>query len=69
MVTSKSGSERAPARVRADGRRQLLVYVMPEVIKNTKKATLDLDTTASAVVEEALGEWLVRQRSSKAKKR
>jgi hypothetical protein len=55
--------------VRADGRRQLLVYVMPEVIKNTKKAALDLDTTASAIVEEALGEWLSRRRSSKTKKR
>lgn len=69
MVTSKSGPERAPGRVRADGRRQLLVYVMPEVIKNTKKAALDLDTTASAIVEEALGEWLSRRRSSKTKKR
>lgn len=47
-------------RIRADGRRQLLVYIRPDVIKDTKKAALDRDTTASAVVEEALQEWLAR---------
>lgn len=67
MVDSKTRPERGIGRVRTDGRRQLLVYVEPNVIKDTKKAALDLDTTASAIVEEALTEWLARRRR-KAKK-
>lgn len=39
----------------------MLVYVDPAVIRNAKKAALDLDTTASAIVEEALSEWLDRR--------
>ncbi len=69
MVTSGSRPQKATGRIRADGRRQLLVYVVPETIKETKKAALDLDTTASAIVEEALGEWLAKRGSIKSKKR
>jgi hypothetical protein len=54
--------------MRPDGRRQLLVYLDPDVIKNAKKAALDLDTTASAIVEQALQKWL-KQRSSKKSQR
>jgi len=61
MVVSGSRPDRASGRVRADGRRQLLVYVEPNVIKETKKAALDLETTASAIVEEALREWLAKR--------
>lgn len=45
-------------RQRADGRRQLLVYVSPDVIKEVKKVAVDDDTTASAIVEAALKDWL-----------
>lgn len=45
-------------RVRADGRRQLLVYLPPELIKVIKKLAVDDDTTASAIVEEALRRWV-----------
>ena len=69
MVTSGSRPPKATGRIRADGRRQLLVYVLPDVIRNAKKAALDLDTTASAIVEEALQEWLDRRGSNKNKKR
>ena len=69
MATLGSRSQTVTGRVRADGRRQLLVYVEPEVIKNTKKAALDLDTTASAIVELALSQWLDRRGSNKIKKR
>jgi hypothetical protein len=69
MVTSASRPTRATGRIRADGRRQLLVYVLPDVIRNAKKAALDRDTTASAIVEEALSEWLSRHHSNKSKKR
>ena len=69
MVTTGASPKKASGRTRADGSRQLLVYVDPEVIRNTKKAALDLDTTASAIVEKALSEWLDRQGSTKSRKR
>ena len=69
MVASETRPDRAKSRLRADGRRQLLVYLHPETIKNAKKAALDLDTTASAIVEEALNEWLERRSSKSPKKR
>jgi hypothetical protein len=47
-------------RQRPDGRRQLLVYVSPDVIKEVKKAAVDDDTTASAIVEAALKDWLTK---------
>jgi hypothetical protein len=46
-------------RERADGRRQFLVHVSPDVIKDVKKAAVDDDTTASAVTEDALRAWLL----------
>lgn len=49
------------SRDRADGRRQLLVYVAPDVIKEVKKTAVDQDTTASAIVEKALKDWLAKR--------
>jgi hypothetical protein len=69
MAALKSSPERAKTRVRADGRRQLLVYVAPDVIKNAKKAALDFDTTASGIVEEALREWLDRRSTIRPKRK
>ncbi len=54
------------ARKRADGRRQLLVYLPPAVIKEVKKAAVDEDTTASAIAEEALRAWLARRTAKSA---
>ncbi|ACS39469.1 conserved hypothetical protein [Methylorubrum extorquens AM1] len=54
------------ARKRADGRRQLLVYLPPAVIKEVKKAAVDEDTTASAIAEEALRDWLARRTTKNA---
>jgi hypothetical protein len=48
-------------RQRADGRRQLLIYLAPEVIKDVKKIAVDDDTTASSITEEALRDWLERR--------
>lgn len=48
-------------KLRPDGRKQLLVYISPDVILETKKAALDRGTSASALVEEALQEWLARR--------
>lgn len=57
MAPRKLGSKR-DSRTRADGRRSLLVYLRPEVIKELKKAALDEDKTAYEVTEEAVSAWL-----------
>lgn len=68
MVEENPRPEGGPGRTRADGRRQLLVYLDPEVIAITKKAAIDRQqaalersdkfaATASGIVEEALREW------------
>ncbi len=64
MVSPKT-IPKAPSRQRADGRRQLLVYLAPEVIKDVKKIAVDDDTTASSITEEALRDWLKRRSESR----
>lgn len=54
-----------PARTRADGRRSLLVYLHPEVIKDLKKAALDEDRPAYEIAEEAVSAWLARKADRK----
>jgi hypothetical protein len=61
MVRVKSESKPIN-RTRTDGRRSLLVYLQPDVIKQLKKAALDQETTAYEITEEALREWLVSHR-------
>jgi hypothetical protein len=54
----------APSRKRTDGRRQLLVYLMPDVIRDLKVAALtDPDERpAYELAEEAIKQWLDRRR-------
>ncbi len=63
MVRSRESQPKLPSvsRARVDGRRQLLVYLEPELIKELKKAALDEDRTAYEIVEEATREWLARR--------
>ncbi len=51
--TSRSGD-------RADGRKQLLVYMKPALVTELKKAALDRDVAAFEIVEEAVKDWLQR---------
>jgi hypothetical protein len=60
-MPSQKTISKAPSRQRADGRRQLLIYLAPEVIKDVKKVAVDDDTTASSITEEALRDWLKRR--------
>jgi hypothetical protein len=46
---------------RKDGRKSLLVYMRPDVIKILKKSAIDLDRTAYSIVEEAVVEWIDRR--------
>jgi predicted transcriptional regulator len=56
------------SKVRGDGRRQFLVHVSPDVIKEVKKVAVDDDVTASAITEKALRQWLSRRASRLAAK-
>jgi hypothetical protein len=47
----------------AGHRRQFLTYMDPEVIKDIKRAALDRDTSASDLVEQAVKEWLKKQKA------
>jgi hypothetical protein len=61
--SSVEESERrtASSRKREDGRKALLVYLPPELIKDLKKAGLDDERTVYEIVEEAGREWLARR--------
>jgi hypothetical protein len=63
---AKAG-KRDPSSERPDGRRPLLVYILPDVVKDLKKAALDVDKNAYEIVEEAVSEWLARRKSKKPK--
>lgn len=64
-MTSTSKAPPAASRKRADGRKQLLIYLEPEVIKELKKTAVDMETTASALTEQALQEWLKKAKTAK----
>jgi hypothetical protein len=56
-------------RVRADGRRSLLVYLRQEVIKKLKIAALDEDRPAYEIAEEAVSEWLAAREQGRRRKK
>ncbi|WGD53222.1 hypothetical protein QA641_04660 [Bradyrhizobium sp. CB1650] len=60
MAKPKEGT--TASRVRDDGRRQLLIYMDPEVIKELKHAALEDDKPAYVVAELAIREWLKRRK-------
>ena len=52
----KPPGEGAP--IRSDGRRAMLTYMKPTMIKSIKTAALDRDTTAFIIIEQAAQLWL-----------
>lgn len=48
----------ADASGRKDGRRAMLLYLMPDVIKALKMAALERDRPAYEIAEEAIGKCL-----------
>jgi len=48
-------------RNREDGRRQLLVYLDPDLIKCLKRVALDEEIHVYEIVEEAARDWLRRK--------
>lgn len=61
MPPSKQGIEKKDLKIRADGRRTLLVYMDADLIKEVKKAALDDERNVYEIVEEATREWLNRR--------
>ncbi len=59
--SSDYDSKPPPSRKREDGRRQLLVYLPPDLIKELKRAALDAERNVYDIVEEASREWLSRR--------
>ena len=49
---------------RKDGRKPLLVYLRPQLIKQLKKRAVDQDTTAYDLTEQALRKWLASDKSN-----
>ena len=52
-------------RKREDGRRQLLIYLAPEVITSLKRAALDQLRPAYELAEEAIKDWLLKNKRKK----
>jgi hypothetical protein len=53
----KAGGERRKRRATSDGREPLVIYLRPESIKALKMAALERDSTASAIMVDALEMW------------
>lgn len=62
---AKKPVSKSPRRSRADGRKSLLVYLHPNLIKDLKKAALDEDRTAYEITEEAVSAWLAARNASR----
>lgn len=58
----KAKEKASGARKRADGRRQLLIYLVPEVIVELKRAALSHSRPAYELAEEAIRDWLSKDK-------
>lgn len=47
--------------VAPDERRQILLHLDGGLIKDLKKAAVDLETSASAIANEAVDDWLAKR--------
>ncbi|TXL71561.1 hypothetical protein FHP25_29745 [Vineibacter terrae] len=55
---AKRTSSRPIRQARSDGRKSLLVYLRPDVIRRLKVAALDQNRPAYEITEEAVSAWL-----------
>jgi hypothetical protein len=62
---AKPKEEAVTVRVRGDGRRQVLIYLLPEIIKELKRAALDEDEPIYLLAEEAILDWLKKRKRNK----
>jgi hypothetical protein len=62
---AKPKVEISNSRARSDGRRQLLIYLLPDVIKELKRAALDQGRPAYVLAEEAIIDALGKRKRKK----
>jgi hypothetical protein len=65
LQVPKSKTQVSTPRKRVDNRRQLLIYLKQDVIKNLKRAALDEGRPAYELAEEAIREFLRKPKSEK----
>jgi hypothetical protein len=65
LQVPKSKTQVSTPRKRVDKRRQLLIYLKQDVIKNLKRAALDEGRPAYELAEEAIREFLRKPKSEK----
>lgn len=58
----KPRQDPAPSRIREDRRRQLLIYLDPDVIRELKTAALSEERPAYELAEEAIRDWLKKRK-------
>ena len=63
---AKKRNVKTIVRVRKDGRKPLLVYLHPDLIKQLKRVALDRDTTAYEITEQAVQDWLSTHKTKRA---
>ena len=66
LAIARMQMPKSQASARKDGRKPLLVYLHPQLIKQLKKRALDQDTTAYELTEQALRKWLANHKSKAA---
>jgi len=62
MPRTAKTAKTAEVAQRSDGRKALLVYLKPEVTLSLKRAALDAGKPAYELAEEAIKDWLKRQK-------
>jgi hypothetical protein len=62
---AKSREDTPSTRARSDGRRQLLLYMSPELIRELKRAAIDAERPAYELAEEAITEFLKGRKNRK----
>jgi hypothetical protein len=65
LHNARAGRWRTKNRLQEGDKRQFLTTMDPDVIRAIKQAALDLDRTASDVMEEAAKQWLERHKHKK----
>ena len=57
---SENEQRKGSRAIRKDGRRPLLVYLPPDMIRDLKKAAVDGDRHVYEIAEDAFAAWLAR---------
>jgi len=70
LIASMIRGAKSEPKVRSDGCKTLLVYMLPKVVLGLKRAALDENQNAYEIVEDAVSEWLAaRSKPKKPKQR